>query len=110
MAMAAFRREGRRFAPLITPQPITAVRSSLISEYDPLSLSLSLYVWCVISYHDFASHFMMLSLSSVWLLRKHAEKLCLGVREHWKRGFSFLKLKNSEKNFWISNRGCLVDI
>ncbi|GMY15519.1 ATP synthase subunit gamma, mitochondrial [Fagus crenata] len=32
MAMAAFRREGRRFAPLITPQPITAVRSSLISE------------------------------------------------------------------------------
>ncbi|XP_062169881.1 ATP synthase subunit gamma, mitochondrial [Alnus glutinosa] len=32
MAMAALRREGRRFAPLISPQPITAVRSSLISE------------------------------------------------------------------------------
>jgi hypothetical protein len=52
--MAALRREGRRFAPLISPQPITAVRSSLISEYDlcrtlsfklahhSLSLSLSL--------------------------------------------------------------------
>ncbi|KAI9173977.1 hypothetical protein LWI28_009717 [Acer negundo] len=33
MAMAALRREGRRFAsPLISPRPITAVRSSLISE------------------------------------------------------------------------------
>ncbi|XVF54424.1 hypothetical protein PTKIN_Ptkin05aG0179200 [Pterospermum kingtungense] len=31
MAMAALRREGRRFAPLISPRPITAVRSSLIS-------------------------------------------------------------------------------
>ncbi len=30
MAMAAFRREGRRFAPLITPRPIAAVRSSPI--------------------------------------------------------------------------------
>ncbi|KAG8496684.1 hypothetical protein CXB51_007949 [Gossypium anomalum] len=28
MAMAALRREGRRFAPLISPRPITAVRSS----------------------------------------------------------------------------------
>ncbi|OMO53164.1 ATPase, F1 complex, gamma subunit [Corchorus capsularis] len=28
MAMAAFRREGRRLAPLISPRPITAVRSS----------------------------------------------------------------------------------
>ncbi|KAK2663367.1 hypothetical protein Ddye_001941 [Dipteronia dyeriana] len=35
MAMAAFRREGRRFvSPLISPRPITAVRSSLISEDD----------------------------------------------------------------------------
>nr|POE95487.1 atp synthase subunit gamma, mitochondrial [Quercus suber] len=33
MAMAALRREGRRFAPLISPQPITAaVRSSLIQQ------------------------------------------------------------------------------
>ncbi|KAJ7978729.1 ATP synthase subunit gamma [Quillaja saponaria] len=32
MAMAALRREGRRLAPLISPQPITAARSSLISE------------------------------------------------------------------------------
>ncbi|KAH7560919.1 hypothetical protein JRO89_XS10G0138700 [Xanthoceras sorbifolium] len=33
MAMAALRREGRRFAsPLIFPRPITALRSSLISE------------------------------------------------------------------------------
>ncbi|XP_065856174.1 ATP synthase subunit gamma, mitochondrial [Euphorbia lathyris] len=33
MAMAALRREGRRFAaPLISPQPITAIRSSLIAE------------------------------------------------------------------------------
>ncbi|KAK0586570.1 hypothetical protein LWI29_009041 [Acer saccharum] len=33
MAMAALRREGRRFAsPLISPRPITAVRPSLISE------------------------------------------------------------------------------
>ncbi|TXG51597.1 hypothetical protein EZV62_024121 [Acer yangbiense] len=33
MAMAALRREGRRFAsPLISPRPVTAVRSSLISE------------------------------------------------------------------------------
>ncbi|CBI15122.3 hypothetical protein AAG906_001430 [Vitis piasezkii] len=32
MAMAAFRREGRRFAPLITPRPIAAVRSSPIPE------------------------------------------------------------------------------
>ncbi|KAL5746713.1 hypothetical protein ACOSP7_023685 [Xanthoceras sorbifolium] len=33
MAMAALRREGRRFAsPLIYPRPITALRSSLISE------------------------------------------------------------------------------
>ncbi|XP_040963079.1 ATP synthase subunit gamma, mitochondrial isoform X2 [Gossypium hirsutum] len=30
MAMAALRREGRRFAPLISPRPITAVRSSPI--------------------------------------------------------------------------------
>jgi len=30
--MAALRREGRRFAPLLSPQPITAVRSSLIAE------------------------------------------------------------------------------
>ncbi|WRX17362.1 ATP synthase [Theobroma cacao] len=28
MAMAALRREGRRFAPLISPRPITAFRSS----------------------------------------------------------------------------------
>ncbi|KAI9088438.1 hypothetical protein K1719_029887 [Acacia pycnantha] len=32
MAMAALRREGRRLAPLISPQPLTALRSSLISE------------------------------------------------------------------------------
>ncbi|KAJ4972672.1 hypothetical protein NE237_005846 [Protea cynaroides] len=32
MAMAALRREGRRFAPLISHNPINAVRSSLISE------------------------------------------------------------------------------
>ncbi|KAK8511707.1 hypothetical protein V6N11_050633 [Hibiscus sabdariffa] len=31
MAMAALRREGRRFAPLISPRPITAVRSSPIA-------------------------------------------------------------------------------
>lgn len=30
--MAALRREGRRFAPLISPQPLTALRSSLTSE------------------------------------------------------------------------------
>jgi len=39
MAMAALRREGRRFAPLITPQPITAARSSIISgEQAPLGV------------------------------------------------------------------------
>ncbi|KAF5477157.1 hypothetical protein F2P56_003828 [Juglans regia] len=39
MAMAALRREGRRLAPLISPQSITAVRSSLISqEQAPLGL------------------------------------------------------------------------
>ncbi|KAF5730191.1 ATP synthase subunit gamma mitochondrial [Tripterygium wilfordii] len=32
MAMAALRREGRRFAPLISPRPIIAARSSLIPE------------------------------------------------------------------------------
>ncbi|XP_043705778.1 ATP synthase subunit gamma, mitochondrial [Telopea speciosissima] len=32
MAMAALRREGRRFAPLMSHNPINAVRSSLISE------------------------------------------------------------------------------
>ncbi|KAK6913337.1 ATP synthase, F1 complex, gamma subunit [Dillenia turbinata] len=36
MAMAAFRREGRRFAPLLHPNSITAPRSSLIpQELDP---------------------------------------------------------------------------
>jgi hypothetical protein len=69
--MAALRREGRRFAPLISPQPITAVRSSLISEYDLCrtlsfklahhSLSLSLIPFCL------AFHIV---LSSDWLLRK----------------------------------------
>jgi len=73
--MAALRREGRRFAPLISPQPITAVRSSLISEYDlcrtlsfklahhslSLSLSLSVIPFC------FA---FLIVLSSDWLLRK----------------------------------------
>lgn len=40
--MAALRREGRRFAaPLISPQPITAIRSSLIAEYDILFFSLT---------------------------------------------------------------------
>ncbi|XP_040986050.1 ATP synthase subunit gamma, mitochondrial-like [Juglans microcarpa x Juglans regia] len=39
MAMAALRREGRRLAPLSSPQSITAVRSSLISqEQAPLGL------------------------------------------------------------------------
>ncbi|XP_059444670.1 ATP synthase subunit gamma, mitochondrial [Corylus avellana] len=39
MAMAALRREGRRFAPLISPQPITAARSSVISgEQAPLGV------------------------------------------------------------------------
>ncbi|KAG2679467.1 hypothetical protein I3843_11G051800 [Carya illinoinensis] len=39
MAMAAVRREGRRLAPLISPQSITAVRSSVISqEQAPLGL------------------------------------------------------------------------
>ncbi|KAE8124445.1 hypothetical protein FH972_019330 [Carpinus fangiana] len=39
MAMAALRREGRRFAPLISPQPITAARSSIISgEQAPLGV------------------------------------------------------------------------
>ncbi|XP_075660293.1 ATP synthase subunit gamma, mitochondrial-like [Castanea sativa] len=32
MAMAALRREGRRFVPLISPQPISAVQSSVISQ------------------------------------------------------------------------------
>ncbi|KAI4343957.1 hypothetical protein L6164_011243 [Bauhinia variegata] len=32
MAMAALRREGRRLAPLISPQPMAALRSSLIAE------------------------------------------------------------------------------
>ncbi|XVF11798.1 hypothetical protein REPUB_Repub08aG0058800 [Reevesia pubescens] len=32
MAMAALRREGRRFAPLISPRPITAVRSSPLAS------------------------------------------------------------------------------
>lgn len=31
--MAAFRREGRRLAPLVTPRPIAALRSSLNAEY-----------------------------------------------------------------------------
>ncbi|KAI3412447.1 ATP synthase subunit gamma [Psidium guajava] len=32
MAMAALRREGRRFAPLLSPRPIAAARSSLLPE------------------------------------------------------------------------------
>ncbi|KAI4335911.1 hypothetical protein L6164_014507 [Bauhinia variegata] len=32
MAMAVLRREGRRFAPLVSPQPMAALRSSLIAE------------------------------------------------------------------------------
>ncbi|KAK4750451.1 hypothetical protein SAY87_003933 [Trapa incisa] len=34
MAMAALRREGRRFAPLLSPRPIAGVRSSVVSEED----------------------------------------------------------------------------
>ncbi|XWS60443.1 hypothetical protein CRYUN_Cryun07bG0036900 [Craigia yunnanensis] len=44
MAMAALRREGRRFAPLISPRPITAVRSS------PLAPT-----------HEYGSHFLDLT-------------------------------------------------
>lgn len=70
--MAALRREGRRFAPLLSPQPITAVRSSLIAEYDlyrtlyfkPVHQSLSLSLSDILC---FAFHIV---LSSDWLLRK----------------------------------------
>lgn len=40
MAMAALRREGRRFAtPLISPRPIAAIRSPFLSEYELFPLN-----------------------------------------------------------------------
>ncbi|MFS8025080.1 hypothetical protein Hanom_Chr16g01470731 [Helianthus anomalus] len=43
MAMAALRREGRRFAPLVSsPNPINAIRSTLApAEYDFIFISRS---------------------------------------------------------------------
>ncbi|KAM1036149.1 hypothetical protein ACFX13_039937 [Malus domestica] len=40
MAMAALRREGRRFAPLISPHPMAAVRSSIIPAEEQVPLGV----------------------------------------------------------------------
>jgi len=40
MAMAALRREGRRFAPLISPNPINTLRSTLVPSQDQVSLGV----------------------------------------------------------------------
>ncbi|KAM1938078.1 hypothetical protein FF1_015716 [Malus domestica] len=40
MAMAALRREGRRFAPLISPHPMAAVRSSIITAEEQVPLGV----------------------------------------------------------------------
>ncbi|GMN54278.1 hypothetical protein TIFTF001_023402 [Ficus carica] len=74
MAMAALRREGRRcFSPLNSPNPIAAVRSSLIpaSEYDfSLTFSLLLTVFLVVS----------LSQRRVFVFVSACEQSPLGVR------------------------------
>lgn len=49
MAMAALRREGRRLATVISPQPITALRSSLLYEYLFLTFILLSLPQCVLS-------------------------------------------------------------
>ncbi|KAL6965565.1 hypothetical protein U1Q18_036617 [Sarracenia purpurea var. burkii] len=40
MAMAALRREGRRFPPLISPNPINALRSSLAPSEEQACLGI----------------------------------------------------------------------